>query len=407
MKRSVLHLLAQRPSATGSGVTLDALVAGAAQNEWEQHVVCGIPGDAETPEFEGLQADRVHPLRFDRTPLDFPVAGMSDVMPYASTRFSSMTDDQWGAYRDAWSTHLKQVIETARPTVIHAHHVWLMSSLVKEIAPEIPLVIHGHATGLRQMQLCPNRADEVRTGCKRADHFCVLHGEHRVAMIRALELEKTRVSIVGAGYREELFHARGRPTNSTRRVFYVGKLSNAKGVPQLLQAFDLVREALPSSELHIAGSGAGDEGKWIEREIAARGDAITWHGQLSQADLAEEMRRADVCVLPSFYEGLPLVLVEAAASGAQLVATALSGVVEELAPHLGDRLRLVPMPELETVDRPRAEALPRFVDDLTDSLLAALRDRARLPEAGEFEHFTWRAVFERVQKIWTRLVEGA
>ena len=43
-------------------------------------------------------------------------------------------------------------------------------------------------------------------------------------------------------------------------------------------------------------------------------------------------------VLPSFYEGVPLVLAEAAACGCRLVATALPGVREALAPRFRDRV---------------------------------------------------------------------
>ena len=50
---------------------------------------------------------------------------------------------------------------------------------------------------------------------------------------------------------------------------------------------------------------------------------VTMHGQLDQPALADLMRRCAVCVLPSFYEGVPLVLVEAAACGCRLVSTDL------------------------------------------------------------------------------------
>ena len=46
-------------------------------------------------------------------------------------------------------------------------------------------------------------------------------------------------------------------------------------------------------------------------------------GRLSDAELVRAMQRAQAFVLPSLYEGLPLVLVEAAAAGCRIVATAL------------------------------------------------------------------------------------
>lgn len=404
---TLLHLLAQRPSATGSGVTLEALVHGAELAGYEQHVVCGVPAAEPEPQVASLAQEQVHPLLFETEELSFAVPGMSDVMPYRSTRFSSLTDEQWKRYRDAWRSHLARVIELAKPDVIHAHHAWLMSSLVKDVAPDVPLVIHSHATGLRQMELCANRADEVRVGCARADHFCVLHAAHGRALVTELKVPKSRVSIVGAGYREDLFHSSGRADDTGGTILYVGKLSAAKGVSELIAAFARVHARMPSARLHVVGSGSGKEAEWIGRELAAQGGSVVVHGQLDQAALAEIMRASTLCVLPSYYEGLPLVLVEAAASGCLLVSTALPGVVDELAPHLGERLTVVPLPALESIDRPKREALPKFVSELSLAIGDALSAPRGNCDLEALEAFTWRAVFSRVEKIWSRVSSGA
>ncbi len=66
-------------------------------------------------------------------------------------------------YLGAWRAHLSSVVEALRPDLIHSHHVWLMSSVLKDIAPDTPVVTHCHATGLRQMVLCPHLAERVVT----------------------------------------------------------------------------------------------------------------------------------------------------------------------------------------------------------------------------------------------------
>ena len=121
------------------------------------------------------------------------------------------------------------------------------------------------------------------------------------------------------------------------------------------------------------------------------------------------MRRCSVCVLPSFYEGVPLVLVEALASGCRLVATRLPGVLDPLARHLGPALELVPLPRLEGVDRPRPEDLPTFVDHLAAAIETALGKPSlgnpALTLSGALEPFRWGSVFRRVEAIWRELVE--
>ncbi|MBU2567114.1 hypothetical protein KKG46_06190, partial [Patescibacteria group bacterium] len=171
MAGRVLHLLSQRPSLTGSGVTLDALVRCAGDAGWEQWVVAGVPDDDPRPAVAGLEPERVLPLVFGAAggPLPFALPGMSDVMPYPSSVFSALGLGELEAYRAAWRGHVRAVVERARPDVAHVHHVWLLSALLKDAAPELPVVVQCHATGLRQLELCPHLADEVRRSCRRND----------------------------------------------------------------------------------------------------------------------------------------------------------------------------------------------------------------------------------------------
>lgn len=405
MPRRVLHLLSQRPHLTGSGVTLDALVHHASRAGWEQHVVVGVPADDPAPAVAGLPPGKVHPLVFERNPLDFAVPGMSDVMPYPSTCFAAMTSAQLEAYRSVWSEHLRSVIARVQPDIIHSHHVWILSSLVKDFAPGVPVVTQSHATGLRQMVLCPHLADEVRNGCRRNDRFLALHEAVAEQIQRELGVARDRIEVVGAGYREDLFHARGRVPVPGPTLLYVGKYAAAKGLPWLLDAFERLRAERPGLRLHVAGSGAGEEAEALRARMTRMSPAVVLHGQLAQPALADLMRSCAVCVLPSFYEGLPLVLVEARACGCQLVATRVGGVASELSPRLGDDLQLVAPPRLSGVDRPVEEDLPALVEALCGAIARAL-DRAASGRSSvpDLSYFTWAAVFRRVEAVWRSLL---
>ncbi len=400
--RKILHTLSQRPSLTGSGVTLDALVRHASRAGWDQRVVVGVPVEDPHPAVGGLAPGQVHPLVFGTGELDFPVPGMSDVMPYPSTRFSKMTPVQIDTYRSAWRGHLRKVIAEFQPDVIHAHHVWLLSSLLKDVAPGIPVVNQCHATGLRQMTLCPHLSDEVKAGCSRNDRFLVLHRGHAEQLARVLSIPHNRIHVVGAGYREDLFHTHGSEARQDKALLYVGKYSAAKGLPWLLDAVERLAERIPGLALHVAGSGAGSEAEALRQRMQAMTPTVVLHGQVEQSKLASLMRRCSVCVLPSFYEGVPLVLVEALACGCRLVSTRLPGVVDQLVPHLGPFIELVPLPRLVGADSPVPEDLPAFVDNLAKSIETALEkpvlDKQGLTQA--LEPFTWSAVFRRVERVW-------
>lgn len=406
----VLHTLSQRPALTGSGTTLDALVRHGGAAGWEQRAAIGVPIGDPSPAVDGLQPDRIHPLRFGGRALPFELPGMSDVMPYPSTRFSAMTPVQLRDYRDAWAGHLEPLIRDFRPHLIHAHHLWILTSMIGDLAPGIPVVAHSHSTGLRQMELCPHLSRAVRRGCARSAAFAVLHDElaHRVS--RSLAVDLGRVHVVGAGYRDDLFHPRGRSASGGHQLIYVGKYSAAKGLPWLLDAVERLAPRRPGLCLHVAGSGAGNEAEALRQRMVEMGDLVVLHGQLTQAQLAERMRLCDVCVLPSMYEGLPLVLAEAMACGCRLVSTALPGVTGELAPHLGSALETVGMPRLEGVDVPLAGDLPAFVDRLEGALERSLDCPPVLTELGPdglsatLAPFTWSAVFRRVEALWRRVI---
>lgn len=443
----VLHILSQRPSLTGSGVTLDAIVRQAEAAGWNQRVVVGVPAADPRPEVGGLAPERLDPLVFDSGELNFPLPGMSDVMPYRSSVFAQLTTAQLAAYRDAWRRHLVRVAAAFRPEIIHAHHVWIVASLLKDILPAVPVVNHCHATGLRQMQLCLHLAAEVKQGARRNERFLVLSHEHARQLAACLQVPAERIHIVGAGYRADLFHTGDAVSDAqasaqieeladtsvqelvdsgadsagfarSHNLLFIGKYSAAKGLPWLLDAFARLQAQSPQLRLHVAGTGAGEEADALHRRMSAMAPSVVLHGQVAQPELARLMRRCAVCVLPSFYEGVPLVLVEALACGCRLVATRLPGVEEQLAPALGTFLDLVPMPRLTGVDTPVAEDLPTFVDDLARALAVALARPAittrdpgwdSAPSRTDTLHravapFTWASVFSRVEAVWKELL---
>jgi glycosyltransferase involved in cell wall biosynthesis len=392
---------------TGSGITLDATVRNAAQAGWKQAVLVGLPEGEALPNVGGLAPEHVHTLRFGNDALPFDLPGMSDIMPYASTVFSSMSDESLQLYRRAWYDLLVRAVGEFKPDLIHSHHVWLLSSMVKDVLAElgldIPVITHCHATGLRQMVLPPNLADDVVEGCARNDAFVVLHRQHAEALHDRLGVAGERVHVVGAGYRADLFKKVGHPQgddNDKDSLLYVGKFSAAKGLPELLDAFEVLQRDRPALRLHIAGSAASAEGDALRGRMENMSPNVILHGALSQIDLAALMRRCGMLVLPSLYEGLPLVLVEAYASGCKLVATALPGVVEQLEPHLGEALELIPLPKMIGIDRADPAALPHFSGDIVRAIERSLDAQSLGEAAKNLQPLTWHAVFQRIEAVW-------
>lgn len=399
----VLFILSQRPELTGSGITVDALVRHAAAAGHEPWVLCGVPADEPTPGVGGLPPERVLTVTFgEGGDLPFDVPGMSDVMPYASTVWSRMTTRELASYRDSWRGAVRRAVALVQPDIIHSNHLWLMSSLLAATGPEVPTVAHCHATGLRQMQLCPHLRDEVVAGLRGLAGFVVLHDDHARQVADILNVPPGVIQVVGAGYRDSLFHLSDAPDPDQREghLAYVGKFSAAKGLPWLLDACEQLWATGHRFTLHIAGDGAGDEADQLRARMQALTPDVVIHGRLDQHALADRLRRCAALVLPSFYEGLPLVLAEARACGCRLVSTALLGVVRNLAPAFGDALALVEPPRLIGPDTPDQRDLPAFTARLADAIEATLRAPLDPPAPHQLVPFTWQAVFARVEAAW-------
>ncbi len=114
-------------------------------------------------------------------------------------------------------------------------------------------------------------------------------------------------------------------------VLFVGDLSVAKGIRDLLEARKQVLEQGGDFRLFFAGSGP------LEDEISGV-EGCRLLGSLSQEELASWYRAADLLVLPSHSEGTPVVVMEALSCGTPVLATRVGGVPGLIEPGLTGEL---------------------------------------------------------------------
>jgi glycosyltransferase involved in cell wall biosynthesis len=116
--------------------------------------------------------------------------------------------------------------------------------------------------------------------------------------------------------------------SSTRVIAAVGRMSAEKGYPVLIDAFERIHTASPNCRLVIFGDGPMRTS--LERQIAQRGlgESVAMPGFVSPIDPL--FAQLDLLVMPSYTEGLPMVLLEAMRSGCSIVATRAGGIPEVL-----------------------------------------------------------------------------
>jgi len=178
------------------------------------------------------------------------------------------------------------------------------------------------------------------------------------------------------------------------RMLFLGRLEEAKGVFDLLDACALLAPRYPGLRLVLGGEGDVER---VRRRAAGLGLAgqVELPGWIGPAERAAELARAAVFCLPSHAEGLPMAVLEAMAAGRAVVATRV-GAIPELIED-GVNGLLVPPHDVSLL----SAALASVLHD--DALRGRLGARAR--ETVE-RHYSTRAVGARLGQIYHEL-EGA
>ncbi|MEO0659888.1 MAG: glycosyltransferase family 4 protein, partial [Pseudomonadota bacterium] len=107
---------------------------------------------------------------------------------------------------------------------------------------------------------------------------------------------------------------------------FIGRLDEVKGVPLLLKSFGELIKTHPEAELHIVGDGPARA--LLEGQAKGLGEAVRFLGYRSQQEVAEILKETDTLILPSFAEGVPVVLMEAMAARLPVVTTQVGGIGE-------------------------------------------------------------------------------
>jgi glycosyltransferase involved in cell wall biosynthesis len=168
------------------------------------------------------------------------------------------------------------------------------------------------------------------------------------------------------------------------RILFIGTEFTRKGGPQLLKAFRIVRESIPSAELHIVGPA----------QVTDLPPGAFSHGHLSKSDPAQRLaleslfRDATLFALPSLYEPFGIAPLEAMLYGLPAVVTNAWALREFVTPGVNG----------DVVEK-------GSVEDLATKLTQLLSNPDRLGEMGRkgrelvLARYTWPAVVERMAAI--------
>lgn len=231
----------------------------------------------------------------------------------------------------------------------------------------------------------------MRLGLYNADAILVSSSADREYLVHARGRNAKRVRCCFTGVSDEFFNVE-RADHEALRVLFVGSWIGRKGIVELTSAWQ--RLAAERDDVSLTMAGVRD-GARARADLAGvpRVEVIQ---SVARSDLPGLLAQHDVFVLPSWFEGMPLSMLEAAAAGLPCVASAVSGNLDLFRPDDPGRDGgvLVPHSDVDALHR----ALVTVIDDaeLRLTLGARARERAR--------NFTWTRCAEQAVTAYEDVV---
>lgn len=280
------------------------------------------------------------------------------------------------------------LLRQRRDCIVHVHIaqaltpeiVWLTSRLRRR-----PFIAHFHLdvdpSGPAGRCLAAYKRLVLARVLRAAASVIVLSQEQAAFVRDHYRVERVAVvpNGVPSGFSPGIVEAR--PAAAPLRLLFVGRLSPQKNLPRLLEALSLMRQP---AELTIVG-----DGPELARltELAARLSLgnLTFAGPQEHARLGTWYQRADVFVLSSDKEGMPLAALEAMSAGLPVVATDVPGL-RELCADAG--LLVPPQPAA------LAAALDSLAADPAARQVLARQSSARASQAG------WEHSLEQIEELY-------
>jgi len=314
---------------------------------------------------------------------------------YRTVDARNVSEDGLGKARTVMA--LAGMLRRERPDIVHTHNfpAHLHGSIAAKLAGIPVVVATRHGQGGGGLWRSRGLASMV---WRLADRVVTVSQDARTRFLRNYGFPSARTRIIWNGVdterfrplrgdleqqRNDLLGCTGKPLLGT-----VARLVSYKGISTLLEAFQRVLDRAPEAALILAGDGP-DRGAF-EEHAARLGIAPRAHFLGNRKDMESVYPLLDVFVLPSYTEGIPLTVLEAASCAVPVVATRVGGNAEVI--EDGTTGRLVP---------------PHDAEALADAVLGVWEDRAASQAMGRAgrEHVIREFSLERMTREYLALYD--
>jgi glycosyltransferase involved in cell wall biosynthesis len=229
-------------------------------------------------------------------------------------------------------------------------------------------------------------------GLRHGDHVFCLNSEDLDYLVKVFDVAESNITRIAPGV-DPIFAAaaRERRYGNVRQLLFAGSWLKRKGIQDLIPAYEALVARHPELQLTILGAGVSEMSVRMAFPAPVRASVSCIHASSEKAT-AQVFAAADLFLSPSLFEGTPLTLIEAMASGLPVVTTATCGM-KDVIEH-GRTGLLLPTRSPEAI----IEAVDRLIAD------AALRARLGMGAREEaLRRYTWEKAAARVLTAYEQI----
>ncbi len=240
----------------------------------------------------------------------------------------ALASDQRWAYFHA----LPQALACLRSRVdyLHAHFADLNAVIARAISAwtGIPYGITTHSYDINTDPLAPSVTADL---LQQATVVVTISQFNKHYMVQKYGLAPERIAVVHCGIDLSRFpyvEQRSFNASGVLRLLNVGRLVPAKGQEVLLHAIRLLCDRGVPVQLDIIGAGARHDELLRLRADLGLEECVTFLGAQPQTFVQQRLAAADIFVMSSHTEGLPVACIEAMATGTPTISTRITGMAE-------------------------------------------------------------------------------
>lgn len=219
------------------------------------------------------------------------------------------------------------VTKVGKADIVHIHmasdvsiyrklpFIWLTKFRKKK------LVIHQHGGNIQNFyyEVCgEKRRSLIQKSLRQADRFLVVAPYLKDVFSKIIEEEKIRI-LPNSIFVPEKYHK----DYHKKKIVFMGRLCKEKGIGELLDAVEQLKQEFAELELYLGGVWAEE---LLKQKADLLGEFVHQLGWVDSDTRDAYLRECNIFVLPTYFEGLPMSLLEGMAYGCACVASKVGGI---------------------------------------------------------------------------------